>query len=203
MPTRALAAIAPATANGMVLARFDRRVSSWMASTSRETSAWKPGSRSVIASRRTIGVNDSGISSTLGSCALDECRNDRHAAGERRLDFEADEVVRICQSLRSVRLRDLRPSGADQLDEDVALPDGVVDPIGEVNARRDAVDVDEDLDAVAEPVSERIGKPSRVTRSVVAPIADEDSRRRLPAETAGSLSVLSSHRRPPVPTRWR
>ena len=73
--------------------------------------------------------------------AVDEEGNDANVALERRLDLDADEIVRIVDATPAVFVGARNPSLSDDSDEGVALADALGQNIEEIDAWRNIVDV--------------------------------------------------------------
>ena len=133
---------------------------------------------SSSACRRASGARLGGSSSSEGHRrAVDEHRNDAGVARQGGLDLEADEVLRVVEPATAVVVGDGQPLVPDQREQHVAGADGGRDPLHEVVARIDRVDVLEDL-VLAEPRTQAVEEPARRVGGLLASIADEDSRHR-------------------------
>jgi len=105
--------------------------------------------------------------------AVDQDRNDRNIAFERRLDLDADEVARVVEAAPVLTVGARNPMLADDSQERVALSDAVGKDINKIEAGRNRVHVEKDVLA-SQPVRQTIDPP-REAAGILSPIADEDA----------------------------
>ena len=102
------------------------------------------------------------------SHAADEHGDDWDSPAERRRDFMLHEVA-----LTGTFPQDLSPARSDYGNKSIAPPHGALDRIGEICARRNVVNVDENL-ARPECAFQPVADAACIRSRVFAPIADED-----------------------------
>ena len=107
--------------------------------------------------------------------ARDQHRHDADAALETRPHLEADEVVGVVEPARALAIAAAEPVLADQDQDRVAGRHGAADVLDEVLARRDVVDVHEDL-CRAEARTQAVVQASGIRARLAAAIGDEDMR---------------------------
>ena len=105
---------------------------------------------------------------------VDKDRNDRNVALQRRLDFDADEVVRVVEATTVLTVGARDPVLADDGQERVALADPVGKHVDEITPGRDRVDVEKDV-LPSEAARQPIVDPPGVSARVFPSIADEDA----------------------------
>src|SRR6478609_881794 len=100
-------------------------------------------------------------------------------------DLLDDPIVRVIEATPALLVERADPGGADQRQQDVAAANRLPDDVGEVQARRDVVNVHEHI---AELLGEAITKTPRCMSGVFTPIAHKDSR--------GPFALRGAHHQP-------
>src|SRR5271165_4855718 len=106
--------------------------------------------------------------------AVDQDGNHANAAIERGLDLNAHEVVRIVETAFLVRVGARQPSFSDDGDERVASADTLGKRVDEIEAGRDAVDIEKDVLA-SKAAGQTIVYPPGEAAGILSPIANEDA----------------------------
>src|ERR1700674_5214846 len=106
--------------------------------------------------------------------AIDEHRDYRNVALERRGDLDADVIPVALEPLSALLVLRLEPMRSDQRQQHVALRDLGIELLDKIEARLDGVDIDEEV-AAREALGEMIVEPARYARCVVSPVVDEDA----------------------------
>jgi hypothetical protein len=106
--------------------------------------------------------------------ALDQDRNDQHAAGKGGLDLQPDKVIWIIQSAVAPLIGCGQPARADDRQQYLAGRHCTADFLGEVNTRPDRIDIHEDL-AVTEPIGQAVSQPAREISALLPAIADKNA----------------------------
>lgn len=101
-------------------------------------------------------------------------RNDTHVTRQGRTDLDAHPVIRLVQAAAPILVGSLQPAWPDHHQAHVAGTQGALDFAGKIVARTKALHVDEDLVA-GEGCTQAIVEPPRKARTVVPPVADEDT----------------------------
>src|SRR5262249_13538783 len=105
--------------------------------------------------------------------ARDQNRYDLDAAAERSHDLGAHPIMRVIQATFARLVARLEPFRTDDGEQPGAHGETVVEHVGEILARPDAIDINEHV-AGAEPALEVLRNAQRMRRAVVAPVIDED-----------------------------
>ena len=100
---------------------------------------------------------------------LDQDRDDPDAALQGDADLLHDPVGRVVDAPTPLVVGEADPAIADEGQQDVTAADGPAYEVGEVRAGRDGVDVHEEFELLAQPISD----PTRDVLGVGAPIAQE------------------------------
>jgi len=104
----------------------------------------------------------------------DEDRNHPDMPLERFRHFQSNEVVVSLETPAPLRVRRPKPRFSNDRDDDIAVGDRLIDPIGEILAGANRVDVDEHIVA-AEVLPEPIGQATCVGSAVLATIVERVS----------------------------
>ena len=106
--------------------------------------------------------------------ALDQDRDDPHAAGQGGLDFQPDDVVGIVEPPGAALIGGGQPVRADDCQQHPAGRDRAEDFLGEVHARLDRVDIDEDL-ALAETIGQPVSQSASEVAAFLPTVADKNA----------------------------
>ena len=106
--------------------------------------------------------------------AIDQHRNDRHVALERRFDLDAHEIIGVVEATAIVLVRAGEPIPANHRDERVAAANALGQDFHEIATGRDIVDVNEDTFRSEASLQAIINAPREACR-VFPTVADEDA----------------------------
>ena len=101
--------------------------------------------------------------------AIEQHRNDRYVALERRLNLDADEIVAIIKAVAIVLARAREPILANKRDQRVASANPFGQHFNEIATGRDVVDVNEDAftpEAVLQAIVDAPREPRRILSSI-------------------------------------
>src|SRR5215472_3981484 len=105
--------------------------------------------------------------------AIQQDRDDRNVALEGYPDFDSHEIIRVIQAAVAIFIPRIEPVGSDHREQHVTLGDLLAEHLDKVDPQRDGVDVHEQ-EVTAELPFQPIMHAARMTRAIVAAIADED-----------------------------
>lgn len=104
---------------------------------------------------------------------VNQHRDHPDAAAERRLQFNADEILGIVETARAGLVGRVEPSPADHRKHDVAGRHLLIEHLDEIEPGLDRVDIHEQL-AGGKVIFKTVEQTSGKARIVTAPIVDED-----------------------------
>ena len=107
-------------------------------------------------------------------CIADKHRDDPLVLRQCRGDFEPDEVVVLQNAWLAVGGAGAHPALADDDQHDIAQANLLADHLDEIDARREVVDVDENL-SFRKRLFQAVVEPPGEARRIDASIVDEDS----------------------------